>query len=496
MSYMVIVALRDRVPVTTLLAWDKTLQPLMNSMLLSSSVAVAATTLGVTLAVLVTKTNLPAPRLAQLAFPLPLVLPSFVGATALIAATGPGGLFSMIPRPIGFWGAFTVLTLLTYPYVYLPTVARLLACPPSLEEASRTLGRGPLSTILNIVVPQVRNTALGGGLLVFLYVLSDFGAVAMLRYDTITRTMYSARLLDRSLSITLGVILLVIALTVAAVARTRTETAHRTSAHPVTYNLGRWRWPVLSAALLPVFCAIVIPLGVFVVWAVRGSNDSTSKYSHLTGDWSFIVAPVMGSLAAAITAAIVTTAVTLPVAYAMVRSPNKIVHGVGAVVAATFAVPGLVVALALAFWVLNAPDALMFLYQSFPLLVLGYVVHFGAQSLRASEAAMAAVPARVGEAAATLGAGPWRRMRQVIIPLSWPGIQAGAGLVMLSTLKELPATLLLSPTGFQALATSIWAAAEEGFFAEVGATSLVLIVMSAVLSWFLILRKAPKITSA
>lgn len=495
MGYMVVVALRDPVPVSTLTSWDKTLQPLMNSMLLSSSVAVTATAIGVALAILVTKTNLPASRLAQLAFPLPLVIPSFVGASAIIVATGPSGLLSMIPRPVGFWGAFVVLSLLTYPYVYLPTVARLLACPPSLEEASRTLGKGPFTTVMYVVVPQVRNTALGGGLLVFLYVLSDFGAVAMLRYDTITRTMFSARLLDRSLSITLGVILLAIALTVAALARTQAETATRSSDRPVRYDLGRWRWPALTIAMLPVFVAVVIPVGVFLTWAIRGSNDRTSPYTGLTGDWTFLAQPIFGSFAAALTAAVVTTLVTLPVAYAMVRSTNRIADVVGAVVAATFAVPGLVVALALAYWVLSAPDAMMFLYQSFPLLVLGYVVHFGAQSLRGSEAALAAVPERVGEAAATLGAGPWQRMRQVIIPLAWPGIQAGAGLVMLSTLKELPATLLLSPPGFKALATSIWAAAEEAYFAEVGATSLVLIVLSAVMSWFLILRKAPKINA-
>ena len=89
-----------------------------------------------------------------------------------------------------------------------------------------------------------------------------------------------------------------------------------------------------------------------------------------------------------------------------------------------------------------------------------------------------------------LGARPIRRFLTVEAPLIAPGVVAGGGLVMLSTLKELPATLLLAPIGFETLATKVWGAAEEGFLAEVGATSLVLIMLSATLTWLLILRPA------
>ena len=123
------------------------------------------------------------------------------------------------------------------------------------------------------------------------------------------------------------------------------------------------------------------------------------------------------------------------------------------------------------------------------MLVFAYVLHFGAQSMRTSQAAIADVPRRYEDAARTLGVKATRRFLAIDLPLVMPGVLTGGGLVLLSTLKELPATLLLAPIGFETLATRIWSAAEDGFFAEVGITSLVLITLSGVLTWILILRR-------
>jgi iron(III) transport system permease protein len=70
-----------------------------------------------------------------------------------------------------------------------------------------------------------------------------------------------------------------------------------------------------------------------------------------------------------------------------------------------------------------------------------------------------------------------------------PGLAAGAGLVLLATMKELPATLLLAPIGFETLATRVWSAAESGLFARAGLASLVLVALSGVLTWFLTVRR-------
>ncbi len=178
----------------------------------------------------------------------------------------------------------------------------------------------------------------------------------------------------------------------------------------------------------------------------------------------------------------------LPVAYLTVRHRSRLAGGANAVIVGGFALPGLVVALALAFWTLQAPWPLAALYQTQALLVFAYVVHFGSQALRASQVAVAAVPSRLDDAARMLGAGRLRRLRTVELPLAAPGLLAGAGLVLLSTMKELPATLLLAPPGFETLATRIWNATEDAFLADAGLAALFLLLLSGVLTWLLVVR--------
>jgi iron(III) transport system permease protein len=103
---------------------------------------------------------------------------------------------------------------------------------------------------------------------------------------------------------------------------------------------------------------------------------------------------------------------------------------------------------------------------------------------------LAAVPARLDDAARTLGAGRLRRLRTVELPLATPGLLTGAALVLLSTMKELPATLLLAPPGFETLTTRIWNATEDAFLAGASLAALVLLLLSGTLTWFLVVRDA------
>ncbi len=469
-----------------------TFRPLANSLLIATATAVLSGLVGTTLALLVARTDLPGRSVWRWALALPLVIPSFVGATAVLAAFGPGALIEFVPRVQGFWGALIVLTLLTYPYVYLPVLARLSTTASSLEDAARLLGDSPGRVIRKVVIPQARESIMAGTLLVFLYGLSDFGAVSLMRFDTITRVIFSSQLSDRATALTLGLVLGLLALLVAAVDRSavsRRTTPTVIGSRQVRYRLGRGTAPALGFTGLVVTIGLATPLLVFVVWVVRGSSTVGIGYSGLGDSVGFLVEPTLTSAGAAGLAAIGAVLLTLPVAYASARRPSWMSESAGAAVTSVFALPGLVVAIALAFWAIRAPGLLGAFYQTLPLLTLGYVLHFGAQALGPTQAAIRAVPVRLDEAARTLGAGPRRRFITVEAPLMVPGVLAGAGLVLLSTLKELPATLILAPIGFETLATRIWNAAEDGFFAEVGITALVLVVLSAVLTWPLLIRR-------
>ncbi|HUG85678.1 MAG TPA: ABC transporter permease subunit, partial [Euzebya sp.] len=230
------------------------LPPLGRSLLLAGTVAAATAVLGTACAWVVTRTELPLARAWAVLLALPLVLPSYIGAFTLQAALSRGGLTDRVlglslPSVEGFWAAFAIMTLLTYPYVFLLVAARLRQLPAALEESARLLGHRPPAIVRTVVLPQVLPAVAAGGLLVFLYVVSDFGAVQLLRYDTLTRVIFG-NLLDRPLSSALALQLGVVALVIAggeraALARVRrTVGAVAVRGHAgLRYPLGRWRLP-------------------------------------------------------------------------------------------------------------------------------------------------------------------------------------------------------------------------------------------------------------
>jgi iron(III) transport system permease protein len=141
-----------------------------------------------------------------------------------------------------------------------------------------------------------------------------------------------------------------------------------------------------------------------------------------------------------------------------------------------FALPGIVIALALVFFGANYAQAL---YQTLALLVLAYVIRFLPEAVGSVRTGLLQVSPRLEEAARSLGSGPLRVLVRVTAPLVWPGAMAGAALVFMSTMKELPVTLLLAPIGFRTLATTSWSYATEGFFAQAALPALLLVAASA-----------------
>jgi iron(III) transport system permease protein len=482
---------------------EATLVPLRNTLVLAAATAASTAVVGTGLAWLTTRTDLPLRRLWAVLAALPLVFPSFVGALALLAAVSSGGLLDgplgwvgISLRPEGFDGAWLVLTLFTTPYVLLPVSARLAALPPSLEESARLLGRRPPAVFATVVWPQVRGAVGAGSLLVFLYALSDFGVVVLLRYDTLTRVIFTNRVLDRDRSVALSLLLAVLALAVVAgertLARRRPAVEAVRSRRPLQVPLGRWRWPALALVAGWVAVALGGPLASLGLWAWRGlAGEGSSLAAGGTG-FGDMVEPAANTVGIGLVTAVVAVAVVLPLAYLSARYRARAADVATGLVATGFALPALVIALAVVYWTVQLPEA-WGLYQSFVMLVFGYVVHLGVQSLRAAQVAVGSVPRRLDESARMLGAGRARRFATVDLPLMLPGLAAGGGLVLLSTMKELPITLLTAPTGFETLAIRIWADAEAVFLAEAALASIVLVALSGVLTWFLVVRRSDRL---
>jgi iron(III) transport system permease protein len=477
---------------------SQSLAPTARSLILAVSVSATAAVLGTALAWLVAVTDVPSARILRLVLPLALVLPSFVGAAAYLAALAPSGLLYWVvdfiiqplvggDRPVrigGFWPSWIMLSLFTYPYVFLPVLARAQSLSPTLNESARLLGRSARQTFFAVTLPQLKPAIVSGTLLVFLYSWSEFGAVQLLRYDTLTRVIFSSFLADRGVSFVAAAVLMVLAVAVVVIERTSRPSGGPDSRAELRFGpsveMGWVRWPAAAGAWLVVTLALVVPIASLTVWAARGLIDGRVNLGRLPE------AILNTALAGTITAALAVGAM-VPVALLSIRRRSRLSSICSGAVLTGFALPGVVLALSMVFWTLRTPG-FSWLYQSFPALIAVYIVHFGAQALGATETAVRAVPVGLRESASLLEASRVRRVLAVQVPLMRPGLVSGAGLVLLSTVKELPATLLLAPIGFDTLATRIWSGYAEGFYGETAVAALVLLVVSGLLTWVVVLR--------
>ena len=141
------------------------------------------------------------------------------------------------------------------------------------------------------------------------------------------------------------------------------------------------------------------------------------------------------------------------------------------------ALPGIVVALSLVFFGIRYAQPL---YQRTPLLVLAYAVLFLPAAVGAVRASVSASPRGLEEVARSLGHSQLSTLRRVTLPIAGPGVAAGAALVLLTCMKELPATLLLRPTGMDTLATRLWTETGAGAYAGAAPYAALLLVLAAV----------------
>ena len=459
-----------------------TIQTLGRTIWLACSVTIASAFIAVPLAWLTTCTDVPGRRLWAVVTALPLVLPSYVVAYLLISILGPKGLAQQwlgvdkLPDIHGFFGAFLALTLMSYPFTLLTVRAAFKRMDPSLVEAARSLGHTPWQAFWRVTVPQLRPSLIAGSLLVALYVLRDFGAVTMMRYNTFTRMIYIQyqSFASRSLAAALSLVLIgLTAVILYAEYRSRGNIQYaRQSAGTARLRqpiqLGHWRWLALAFMILLVTLALILPAGGLLYWLIRGTMQSATLATVWSASWN--------SLLVASATAVLTLLAALPVAILSVRRPGRLSHLLERLTYVGYALPGIVVALAFVFFGANYLPSL---YQTLPLLIIAYLVLFVPQAVGTARTSLLQVPHCLEEAGRSLGHTSSQVFRHITLPLLRSGLLAGAGLVFLTTMKELPTTLILSPMGFDTLATAVWSHISEAFFAQAAAPALMILLLSS-----------------
>jgi iron(III) transport system permease protein len=335
---------------------------------------------------------------------------------------------------------------------------------------------------LKVTVPQALPAASAGALLAFLYVLFDFGAVSILRYETLTRAVFATyrASFDRSATATLALLLVV--LTVAAVAieqllrgRARRHRVGAGSPRPlVGVPLGRWAWPAYAWLTFLGFLGVGVPAISLGYYTLVGRQREIDIAELAAAMGSTVWFSGLG--------AIVTVLLALPVGILLARYPGRRATLVEHLSYAGHALPGIVVGLGLVFFALTVAPGI---YQTTALVVLAYAVLFLPKSIGATRTAVAAAPPVLDEVARSLGRSSWGAIRSVTLPLAAPGVLAGGLLVLLTAMKELPATLILRPTGSETLATELWARTSVAAYSAAAPFAVALVIVAAIPAFWL-----------
>jgi len=447
--------------------------------------------LGVPLAWLTVRTDLPARRFFHWLAPLPLAIPPYIGALVYQILLAPGGILPTLlgvgSLPVSLYsvaGAAWILGLFTYPHLYLLVSGALLRTNPALEEAARGAGLSPRRVLVRVTLPLLRPSLLAGALLVFLYGWADFGVVSLLRVRTLTTIIYEyvQGTLDWALPAALSmgltaITILVLLLQLRVLGRAGyTQIVGAVKPAPPV-SLGRWRWPAFAYALAVLTLTLLLPLGVLGYQASR--LRASDALAFVLTQWPYFV----NSLWTAVAGASLALVIALGIGWLEGRGLSRSVSGLFQI---GYAIPGTVLGLGLAGF-LHA--TLPWIYGTPLALVVAYLVLYITPACQAVKAALAQLHPSIEEAARSLGRGPLAAFRAVTLPLIKPGLVAGWLLVFVLSMRELAATLIVRPPGFDTLPVRIWIhAMDVGPEPRAAALALAL-VLTIALPWFLLLSR-------
>ena len=451
-------------------------------------VGAVALVLGIGFAWAVTRHEFPGRRWLEWALALPLAFPAYVLAYVYVAGlsfdAAPARAWRALGLPADAFpevrsllGACVVLGLALFPYVYLMMRATLQRHGSAAFDAARLLGASPRQAFVRVVLPVTRVAWLGALGLVLLETLADFGAVKLLGRDTLTTLVIQSWTGLNSLALAaqlalamLGGVLLVLLL------------AHRgrralPPPGPELRAPQRTRLPRGAGLAVSSAGSLVVALGV--VWPL----DQLLAWLPPTPWAAMPWAAVRGTVAIAALAAVVAVALGVLIAAARRRFPEDRWLGAGVFLAGLgYAVPGAVMAVAV-FWCLLAIERALGLSgwsTGLAALILALVMRFQRVGLSGASAALAVLRPHLMDSAALLGQGRFLRWWQVGLPVLRPGLFAAALLVFVEAMKELPATLMLRPFGWDTLAVEVYSATSEGLWDRAALPALLLVMVGLV----------------
>jgi iron(III) transport system permease protein len=438
-------------------------------------VGIGVLVLGTALAALVCFCDFPGRAWIEWTLVLPLAMPGYVFTLFALGLEVPGIRSEL--------GAVCVFTLVLYPYVYLLARAAFLAQSRTLLEAARGLGLSRRAAVARVAIPLARPAILGGVALALMETLADFGTVNLLGVRSFTDAIYRVwfTALDRDAAMQLATLLVSITLTLLLLerlARGRARYHQHAAAGDVVAPVRLHGLAAVAATAFPlalVGVVVAAPLAQLTAWSVESIGEGLLAPEFATAARNSV-------LLAAVSALLVPIVATL-LAYGVRASRSRIAAGASRAATIGYGLPGSVVAVAVIVplgWIDRRTGAGLLLTGTAIGLLFAYLVRFLALAWGSVESGLLRIPRTLDEAARGLGADRLDVLARVHVPLIRAGLATAALLVFVEVMKELPATLLLRPTGGDTLAIAVWQATTESLF-ETAALPALLIVLVGLL---------------
>ncbi len=426
---------------------------------------------GASAAWLVSLCKFPGRSLFEWLLVIPLAAPSYVLAYSYASLTWAGGISPV--RVEGFWGAAFIYAVGLYPYVYLAARAAFVSQSACALEAARTLGAAPLDVFRRVALPLARPGIAAGGALALMEIAADYGAAQHFGLTTLSTAIFRAWYAHQNEHAALQIAAVMLTAAIVFLIAERWARGRSSFAG----SSARWRpLPRYELARLPALAAFAICTALIAFGAIL-PLAWLARLALLHANVEDIAAPLVNSVLLAGLGAVVTLALAAAIAAAAGRATR---FGKLALFAAGmgYAAPGAVIALgALALfglareagWVggLGAGLALT-------ALIWTYAARFAAAGVQPVDAGLARLSQGLDASARTLGAGPWRRLVRVDLPIAAPSLAAAALILFVEILKELPATLILRPFDFDTLAVKAYAYASDERLLEAAAPALLI----------------------
>lgn len=484
----------------------------VNTLWLVGGVGVGTLVLGTGFAWLVTAYDFPGRRWFEQLLLLPLAIPTFVMGfvfLGLFEFAGPiqtqwrawFGAEAWFPDVYSRGGVIVVMTLVLYPYVYILARAAFKEQASSTLEAAQIMGYGRMTAFFRLALPLARPSIAAGTILAMLEALTDFGVVQFFDYPTLSERVVILwnRSYDYAQSTQLAVLLLIVALGIIGLERLLRGRAryyqHRDKGGTMRrQRLTGWkRWTAFGACGAMVSAAFFIPVTQLILWVLDEVRNPS-----LGDAWRHVYMDYVGNsvLLASVGAGVV-IALALLIAYGVRRSAltegRRVVRLLSRFVTLGYAMPGAVIAIGV-LMVVNPIDADLtqlaetlgrtnpnfILTGTIMALTYAYIVRFMAVGFNSVESSMEKVKPSMEEAARCLGAKPWRVLTRIHAPLVSAGMAAGAILVFVDIMKELPATLLLRPFAMDTLALWTYFLAMESFWEAAAIPSLTIVAIGLI----------------